>query len=89
MGLQPGDVVTAINGAGMSDGEQIMNALEQIIAGSAIQATIRRGGQARSFTLDSSFIAAEHPSVPEGHRVIKARSRSKVRAQLIVDEYAR
>lgn len=67
LGLQAGDVITAINGVGVTEGEQVMNALEQVVSGSPVQATIERSGQTRTITLDGSVITAEYPGVaPEG-----------------------
>lgn len=66
LGLQPGDIMTAINGLAVTDGEQIMNALEQVISGSSVQATIQRGGEARSITLDGSVVTAERPNPTQG-----------------------
>lgn len=61
LGLQSGDVITAINSVGVADGEQIMGLLEQVIGGSAVDVTIQRSDEVRHIILDGSVIAAEHP----------------------------
>jgi hypothetical protein len=40
LGLHVGDVITAVNGVGVSESEQIMSALEQVVSGSSVQATM-------------------------------------------------
>jgi len=56
LGLQPGDVITAINGVGVTDGDQFMDALEQVTAGEVVEATIERRGSTQHVTLDGSAI---------------------------------
>ena len=61
LGLQAGDVITAISSVGVTDSEQIMDLLEQVTGGSAVDVTIQRSDEMRHITLDGSVIAAEHP----------------------------
>jgi hypothetical protein len=61
LGLVPGDVVTAINGVGIRDGEQVFEMLEQVTAGERVDVTVERGGQLQRLTLDGSVITAAHP----------------------------
>jgi hypothetical protein len=63
LGLQAGDVITAINGVGVTSGQEIMDALEQLTAGASVAATIQRGGKVQQVTLDGSVITAEHRDI--------------------------
>ena len=61
LGLQAGDVITAINSVGVIGSERIMDLLEQVIGGSAVDVTIQRSDEVRHISLDGSVITAEHP----------------------------
>jgi general secretion pathway protein C len=59
LGLRPGDLVTAINGAALDDpqrGQEIMNTIE---TSDRATVTIERGGQAQDLTLNIAQVATE------------------------------
>ena len=59
LGLRPGDLVTAINGAALDDpqrGQEIMNTVE---TSDRATVTIERGGQAQDLTLNIAQVATE------------------------------
>jgi putative serine protease PepD len=49
--LQPGDVVTAINGKAISSTEQFIETVDTYSPGQKIQLTVNRGGQTKTLTL--------------------------------------
>ncbi len=60
LGLRAADVITQINGVGVSDDGQFMDMLEQLIAGAAFDTTVERGGRTEHLALDGSVITTEH-----------------------------
>jgi type II secretion system protein C len=56
MGLQPGDLITEIDGAPLSDPAAAWEMFHQLADGSAVSATLKRKGGAQSITLDGSLI---------------------------------
>jgi putative serine protease PepD len=50
-GLQPGDVVTAINGKSISSTEQFIETVDTYAPGQKIRLTVNRGGQTKTFQL--------------------------------------
>jgi type II secretion system protein C len=56
MGLQPGDLITEIDGTPLSDPAAAWEMFHQLADGSAVSATLKRKGGAQSITLDGSLI---------------------------------
>jgi len=56
MGLQPGDLITDIDGTPLSDPAVAWDIFHQLAEGSAMSATVRRRGTAQSVSLDGSLI---------------------------------
>lgn len=61
LGLQPGDLVTAVNGTPLDDPNRGMEALRGVGAGSPVVLTIERGGQTTQVTVDPTAALAEIP----------------------------
>lgn len=60
-------MITAVNGAGLTDEQHMMNALEQVMPGAAVEVTICRGDRMNQITLEGVLITAEHRNaVPQG-----------------------
>jgi hypothetical protein len=59
LGLEPGDVITAIDDAPLNDPQQSMELFAQLPRGSAVVATIERKGGTRRITLDGAHINAD------------------------------
>jgi general secretion pathway protein C len=59
LGLQPGDLVTAVNGAALDDPNRGLEILRGISAGSAVTLTIDRNGQQQQLAVDPSAVAQE------------------------------
>jgi general secretion pathway protein C len=57
LGLLAGDVLTQFNGVKVTDGNQVMDMLERLFAGAAIDATVERGGRSQRVTLDGSVLS--------------------------------
>lgn len=56
LGLEPGDLITAIDDMPLSDPQQSMELFAQLTRGSAVVATIERKGGTRRITLDGAHI---------------------------------
>jgi general secretion pathway protein C len=56
MGLQGGDVITAINGVPLSEPQSAIEQLRQLTQGVAVTATIERKGQSQTLSLDGALI---------------------------------
>lgn len=54
LGLQNGDVITAIDGATLTDQKSAITALRQLSGGSALVVTVNRGKQEQTLSLDGS-----------------------------------
>jgi C-terminal processing protease CtpA/Prc len=54
LGLQPGDLVMAVNGAALDDPNRGLETLRGIGQGGAVNLTIERGGQQQQVTIDPS-----------------------------------
>ena len=65
IGLEPGDLVTAINGAALDDAQRGMESLRGISQGAAVTLTIERNGQARQLTVDAAQAAQQLQPLPE------------------------
>lgn len=59
LGLQPGDVITSINDAPLSEPTQAVEQLRQIASGVAVVATVLRRGAIERITLDGAVIVAD------------------------------
>ena len=59
LGLTDGDVVTAVNGAAVTDAGDVVNQLEQLLAGGALDVTVKRGAQMVQLNLSGSVLASE------------------------------
>ena len=55
-GLQPGDVMTELDGQPVADADQLMQMLSGLIDGQALAATIQRGAATLSVTLDGAEV---------------------------------
>lgn len=58
-GLQPGDVITAINSLPLSEPHQAMELFAQLTRGSAVTATIERKNEVQSIALDGALIISD------------------------------
>jgi type II secretion system protein C len=58
LGLQPGDVITALNSVPLSDPESAISQLESLTEGDAMTATVQRQGQLITVPLDGAIITA-------------------------------
>lgn len=59
LGLQPGDVITAIDSLPLSEPQQAMELFAQLTRGGAVTATIERKNQVQSIALDGALIIAD------------------------------
>jgi general secretion pathway protein C len=58
MGLQPGDVITALNGVPLTDPTSGVGMLEELAHGATLNAQVERKGQTLSLTLDGGLIVS-------------------------------
>ena len=65
LGLMPGDLVTAVNGAPLDDPNRGMESLRGIGAGGAVTLTIERNGAEQQVTIDASAAMAEMQNANE------------------------
>lgn len=65
LGLMPGDLVTAVNGAPLDDPNRGMETLRGIGAGGAVTLTIERNGTEQQVTVDASAAMAEMQNATE------------------------
>jgi general secretion pathway protein C len=68
LGLQPGDLVMAVNGAALDDPNRGLEILRSVGQGGAVNLTIERGGQQQQVTIDPSAAmqqAASPAAVPQ------------------------
>ncbi|MGE0030291.1 MAG: type II secretion system protein GspC [Steroidobacteraceae bacterium] len=59
LGLQPGDLVTAVNGAALDDPNRGLEILRGIGAGTAVMLSIDRNGQQQQLSVDPGAVAQE------------------------------
>jgi len=59
LGLQPGDLVMAVNGAALDDPNRGLEILRGVGQGSAVTLTIERGGQQQQITVDPVSVVQE------------------------------
>lgn len=64
LGLQAGDVITAINDVPLSDPHQAMELFNDLTRGSAVTATVKRDNSVRRLALDGALILAD----VDGHK---------------------
>jgi general secretion pathway protein C len=65
LGLQPGDLVLAVNGAALDDPNRGLETLRGVGQGSAVTLTVERGGQQQQITVDPAAVAQELQAPPE------------------------
>ncbi len=65
LGLQPGDLVTAVNGVPLDDPNRGLDTLRAIGMGGAVTLSIERNGQAQQLAIDSSNVTQELMPVNE------------------------
>jgi general secretion pathway protein C len=67
LGLQPGDLVTAVNGAQLDDPNRALDTLRGVGMGAPVTLTIDRNGQQQQLTVDPAAVVQElqPPSEPE------------------------
>jgi hypothetical protein len=56
LGLEPGDRITSIDGAAVTDSAAAIAALRQLTHGAALQVTVERGGQPQSIALNGLIL---------------------------------
>jgi general secretion pathway protein C len=59
LGLRPGDVITALDGARLTDAGNAMHLLAQLASGLAMRATVKRSGKTEELSLDGALMKAE------------------------------
>ena len=59
LGLQPGDLVMAVNGAALDDPNRGLEILRGVGQGSAVTLTVERGGQQQQITVDPAAVAQD------------------------------
>ncbi len=69
LGLQPGDLVLAVNGAALDDPNRGLEILRGVGQGSAVTLTVERGGQQQQITVDPAAVAQELQAPPESAEV--------------------
>jgi general secretion pathway protein C len=65
LGLQPGDLVLAVNGAALDDPNRGLEILRGVGQGSAVTLTVERGGQQQQITVDPVAVAQELQATAE------------------------
>ncbi len=65
LGLQPGDLVMAVNGAALDDPNRGLEILRGIGQGSAVTLTVDRGGQQQQITVDPAAVLQQMQPPPE------------------------
>ncbi|MFZ2509077.1 MAG: PDZ domain-containing protein, partial [Steroidobacteraceae bacterium] len=65
LGLQPGDLVTAVNGAPLDDPNRALETLRGIGTGPAVTLTVDRNGQQQQLAIDPATVVQEIPPALE------------------------
>jgi len=65
IGLQPGDLVTAINGAALEDAQRGIESLRGIAQGASVTLSVERNGQQHQLTVDTAQAAQQLQPLPE------------------------
>lgn len=68
LGLMPGDLVTAVNGAPLDDPTQSLESLRSVGTGAPVMLTVERNGQVQQITVDPTQVISEIPDVAPGAR---------------------
>jgi type II secretion system protein C len=76
LGLQPGDLVTAINGQPLDDPQHSQEVFNTIQSSNTVAVTIERAGQKQEITLNIAQVAAEATRDLEGDNPAAARDAS-------------
>ncbi len=66
LGLQPGDLVTSINGSALDDPNRSSEILNTLTASSTAQITVERNGTSQQLTLDMAQISLPDTTVTDG-----------------------
>jgi membrane-associated protease RseP (regulator of RpoE activity) len=77
-GLQPGDVLTHINGTAVSDASDSLTALHRLIDGEALTVEVERQGIPQTLSLDGSSLTRAAPTEPEVTPAINTTTRQAV-----------
>ena len=64
LGLQPGDLVMAVNGTALDDPNRGLEILRGIGQGGAVTLTVERGGQQQQITVDPSSVVQQIQAQP-------------------------
>jgi general secretion pathway protein C len=72
LGLQPGDVLTSINGAPVSSADEALSALETLTEGAALAVVVERQGVSQNLSLDGSVLS--QPIVQEKYSVQNSKN---------------
>ena len=64
LGLQPGDLVLAINGTPLDDPQRGMEIFNTIGSSDRVQVTVERNGESQDLTLNTAQISVPDPSAP-------------------------
>jgi general secretion pathway protein C len=78
LGLQPGDLVTAINGQALDDPQHSQEVFNTIQSSTTVAVTVERGGQKQEITLNIAQVAAEATRDLEGDNPAAARGAASV-----------
>jgi hypothetical protein len=87
LGLQPGDVVTQINGAPASEGEETLSALHTLLKGAALTVTIEREGIRQTLSLDGAILTKAIATGPETARHFSGIDPMRVGAASLLDAH--
>lgn len=74
LGLQPGDLVLAVNGAALDDPNRGLEILRGVGQGTAVTLTVERGGQQQQITVDPAAVAQELQAPAEVEEPIEEES---------------
>ncbi len=74
LGLQPGDLVTAVNGAALDDPNRGLEILRGISAGATVTLTVDRNGQAQQLTVDPSAVTQELRPLEEAEQASQSEA---------------
>ncbi len=81
LGLQPGDLVMAVNGVALDDPNRGLEILRGVGQGSAVTLTVERGGQQQQITIDPVTAMQEHAGAGRrGSGGRRDRGRGRARA---------
>ena len=67
LGLMPGDLVTAINGAALDDPARGMEILQSMNSATDVTVTIERNGQTSQISINNAQVAAEAAAAAATH----------------------